>query len=125
DGEGLARCCVNLFLQPRHFLREAAREALEMIAIHLDACALHARNHRDEWPIDQLINARDALLRETRLEARPQAIRHVRILRAIAGGGIERHLREADLLLAGARNLLEADTLMLEQAVRQLIHAVP
>src|SRR3546814_13255265 len=58
------------------------------------------------------------------LEQPPQAQRDVRILGGIFGRLVERDFGEADLALAGAAHILEADADMVEVDPGRLVHAV-
>ena len=124
DREGLPRNLVDFRLQRRDAGGEFGRQARQRLAIHLDAAMLHARDHPDQRPVDQFVDAVGALIGDAGLEPLPQAQRHVRILGSIFGCAVERHFGKADLVLAGADHLLEADAFMAQMLARRLVHAM-
>ena len=95
DVELLAGELVDLGLDRRRLLREGAGEARKDLPVDLDAAPLHAREHRHQRPLQPLVDARDALGRQPRLQHAPDAQREVGVLRRVAGGAVDRHAVEA------------------------------
>lgn len=85
---------------------------------------LHLRDHRDERAVHQFVDATGAFVRDAALEQPPQAKRDVGILRRIFSRLVERDFGEADLALAGAADVLEADACVPQVNLRRLVHAV-
>ena len=119
---------IDLFLQPRDRLRELPGQPRQRIAIDLDACPLHAGNHRHQRTFQRFIDGRHPLRRQPRPQPRPQPQRHVGIFRRVLRRLVDRHARERLVRLFGARrvrdHLVERDRRMLQVAFRQRIHAV-
>ena len=101
---------------------EFLAELVQLLAVDLDPLALHPRHHRDERPVDHLVDPRDPLVRQPGLEAGPQAQGHVRVLGGIFGGPVERHLVELDLLLARSADVLEGDAFVVEMLLGEIVH---
>ena len=102
DGELAAGLAADLLLQRGDLDVEFGRQALQHLAVDLDAVALHPADHRDHRPVDQLIDPGHPLERQPGLEPQPQPQRDVGVLGGIFGRLVDRHLVEGDLLLAGA-----------------------
>src|SRR3546814_5418918 len=69
---------LNLLLQIGDLRVEFGGEAFQHLAIDFDAVTLHASDHGDHRPVDQLIDSGDTLGRQTGLEPRPEPQGHVR-----------------------------------------------
>ncbi len=124
DGEGMAGEFVDFGFKAGDRLGEAARQAGQGFAVDLDALPLHAGHHRDQRPVDQLVDPRCAFGRQTARKLVPQAPGNLGILGGIGGGLVERHMGEADRLLACAGHFLEADAGVIEVDARRLVHAM-
>src|SRR5262252_4475179 len=83
--ERLAGERLDLGLERAGALREFTRQAREHRPINRDAATLHAREHWNEWPLQRLIHAADAIGGKTRLEHLPHSHRHVGPLCGIFG----------------------------------------
>ena len=114
DGEGLAGLGMDGGFHARHFLREFARQAGEIIAVDHDPGALHRLDHRGQRAVDHFVNARPALQRQPQLEQLPQPQRDVGVLGGIFGGARQRDFGKADLRFARAAHLLERQADMVE-----------
>ena len=95
-------------------LGEIAGEPRQHVAVDGDAAPLHARQHRDERPLERLVDRRHMLGGEARLQRPPEAHDHIGVL-----GGVFRRLvdcdpRKADEVAARARDLGERDRLVAE-----------
>ena len=64
---------LHLGLDPRHPLRELARQARKHFAVDRDAAPLHARERHDERALQRLVDRRHALGGQARLQARATA----------------------------------------------------
>ena len=124
DGEGLAGDLMDFGFQLGDAGGEFGRQAGEGFAVHLDAAMLHAGNHADQRTVNQFVDPACPLIRHPRLEPLPEAQRHVGVLRRIFGRARERHFGKADLTLAGAHHLLEADAFMAKVRACRFIHAM-
>ena len=74
-------------------LGEIAGEPGEHVAIDGDAAPLHARQHRDERPLERLVDRRHALGGEARLQRAPQTHRHVGVLGRVLRRLVDRDAR--------------------------------
>src|SRR5436309_4475341 len=90
-------------------LREFARQTREHLAIDGDPAPLHAREHRNERPLQRLINAAHALGGNARFEHLPQPQRDVRALGGIFGGLLDLHAVEREPGSARAGELVQID----------------
>ncbi len=66
--ERLARELLDFRLQCAGALRELAGEPRQHLAVDGDAAPFHARQHRDEWPLQGFVHAGHLLGRKPRLE---------------------------------------------------------
>ena len=124
DGEGLSCLGMDRGFHPRHFLREFARQARQIIAVDHDARALHRLDDAGKRSVDHLVDAGAAFERQAQLEQPPQSQRDIGILGGIFGRAGERDFGEADLRFAGAAHLLERQADMVEMQLCQLVEAV-
>ena len=125
DVEFVARLAVRLEQQLLELARELAALRAQPLAIDEHAVMLHGEEHRHERLLDVLVEPRE---RRHALELRPQravqAQRDVGILGRILRGALYRHLVEAQLLRALARDVLVADGAQPEIALRIRVHVV-
>ena len=124
DGEGLAGDLVNFGFQRGDAGSEFGRETGQGFAVDLDPLMLHLRDHPDQRPVDQFIDAVRPLISDARLEPLPQAQGHVGVLRRIFSRTGEGHFGKADLVLARAHHVLEADAFMAQMLARGFVHAM-
>ncbi len=73
-----------------------------MSPVDRDAAPLHARQHRDQRPLERLVDRRHMLGGETRLQRPPEAHRHVGVLGGVFRRLVDRDAGEADEVAAGA-----------------------
>ncbi len=116
DGEGLAGEVMDFAFQPRGLMREFGGEARQLLAVDLDAVALHLRHHRHKRAVHALVDARAAFVGQAGLEHAVQPPGDIGVLGGIGGGAVERHFGEADRLLARAADVLEGDAAVAEVA---------
>ena len=100
-------------------LREFARQTREHLAIDGDPAPLHAREHRNERPLQRLVNAAHALGGNARLEHLPQPQRDVGALSGILAGLLDLHAIEREPGFARAGELVLVDRSVTEVALRQ------
>ncbi len=124
DVELAAGDLVDLDLQLAQPLLEVGRQHPERRRIDLDAGLLHRQQHRDQRPLDRLVQRHHVFGGDARLELRPELQGHVGVLGGILHGALDRHLVEAHLLGARARHVGELDGLLAEVALGQFVHAV-
>ncbi len=124
DVERVADVAEDLRLELGDAAGEIARQFGERVAVDLDARILHRRHHRDERPLDRLVERGHVLGDQPRLQLRVQAQGGVGAL----GGEVARRrggdLGKADQALAGPQHLLYRRQLMLEGAAGQLLDRV-
>ena len=92
--------------------------------VDLDAGLLHAEQHRDQRPLDGLVDADHVLAGEPGLELRPQLHGDVGVFGRVVARLVDRHLVEAHLLGAAAGHVGELDGVLAEIELGQLVHAV-
>ncbi len=85
---------VDLLLEPRDALRERAREPREDRLVDLDAGPLHVDDDRQQRPLQRLVDRRQALGGEARLQAQPEPERDVGVLGGVLGRLVDRHAGE-------------------------------
>ena len=71
DIDRLAGDLLNLGFDPRGGLGEIARQPRQHLAVDRDAAPLHPRQHRDQRPLQRLIDRGHALGDKARLEHLP------------------------------------------------------
>ena len=124
DVERPAGELVELLLELEHALLELGRELAQLRRVDLDAGLLHAEQHRDQRPLDGLVDADHVLAGEPGLELRPQLHGDVGVLGGVVARLVDRHLVEAHLLGAAAGHVGELDGLLVEIELGELVHAV-
>ena len=72
DGERPAGRLVDALLELRDLLGEFAAETREIVAVNTDSAPLHASDDVDQRLVDPLVDRRDILLSDARLETLPQ-----------------------------------------------------
>ena len=122
--EGMAGELVGAPLRLHHLDAELVGEGAEPIGVDLDPGALHGGQHLRHGALQRLVDGEQALLLQAGLERVVEPQRHVCVFGGVGGGGLQLHLGEADLLLAGPRHLLERDGDVAEVELGQLVHAV-
>ena len=121
--ERLAGERLDFGLEPAGALRELAREPRQHLPVDRDAAPLHAREHRHQRPLQRLVDRRDVLGGEPRLEHLPQPQRHVGALGGVFGGLVDRDAVERDARFSRAGDLVEVDLGVVEIALRQRIES--
>ena len=116
---------VDLCFQLFHFLGKCLRQPRQFLAVNQHAGGFHSGNHRDQRPVNHLVDAGRPFRDHPQAQDFPQPQRDIGVLRAIFGRFVERHFGKADRLLAGAGDRFEADALMTEMQLGQFIHTVP
>ena len=120
----LAGKLPDLGLEPHGLLGEIARQPRQHLAVDRNAAPLHAGEHRDQRPLQGLVDRHHVLGDEAGFEHLPQPQRHVGILGGVFGRLVDRHIGEADMALAGAGDLAVVDGAVVEQLLRQRVHPV-
>ena len=120
---------LHLAFEARDALREARRQPREDVAVDLDARALHVGEHRQQRPLQRLIDGGHAFGGEARLQRQPQPQRHVGVFGCVFRGLVDRYAGERAIgFFLGRRrefdDLAERHRRMREMALRQRIHAV-
>ena len=119
---------VDLLLQPGDALGERGGEPRQDRPVDLHAGTLHLGEHRDQGPLQRLVDGRHALGGEAGLQHHPQPQRHVGVLGGVLRRLVERHLAEGLVRLLGAgrmlQHLLEGDADVPEVPLGERIHAV-
>ena len=121
DIEGTARELVDLALELGQALAEIIGEAAKLVGIGLDPRHLHGGHHRHQRPVDGLIDRDQPFGEQPRLQAAVELQGHIGIFRRIVTGLLQRHPVEAGLALAGAGDLAQADGLMAEMDLGELV----
>ena len=124
DRERAAGRFEHPLLEPRNLGREGLRQGGKMLAVDLDALALHRRDDRDQRPVDEFIDSGRIFRRNPGLEPVPQAERDVGVLGGIFGRLGECDLVESQLVLAGSADRFEGQAVVGEMLFRKLVHAV-
>ena len=118
DIDRLARDLLNFGFDPRGGLGEFARQPRQHLAVDRNAAAFHPRQHRDQRPLQRLIDRCHALGDQPRFQHAPQPQDHVGVLGRIGGRLVDRDLIETELALAAAGQFAMADGGMAEPASR-------
>ena len=111
-------------LKSRHFLRKRIRHPAQRIAVHLNAVHFHLGQHRHQRTLQRLINSRDILGMQQRLEYLPKAQRNISILSCIFHRIINRHTVKRDRRFPRAQQRLDRNGRMTQIPLRQQIHAM-
>jgi hypothetical protein len=98
--------------------RASSSRSTLMPARSISRPRLRAGDRRSRTPASRLS-------RQPRLQLAPQPQRDVSVLGGIFGRLLQRHAVEGDLRLAGAAHRLEADRLVAEMDLAEVVHAMP
>jgi hypothetical protein len=98
--------------------------ARRLVGIDLHTRQLHVDQDAGQGPLHRLVDSQQVFAAEARAQVLVEAQGDVGVLGRVAGRGVQRHMLEALLPLAGPGHGLEADRLVLQPALGQLVHAV-
>ncbi len=90
----------------------------------LDAAPLHARQHRNERPLQRLVDRGDVFGRQAGFERAPEPHHHIRVLGGIFRRLVDRDPGEADEVAARAGDFDERNRLVAEGFLRQFVQAM-
>ncbi|MBA7476206.1 hypothetical protein ES707_11588 [subsurface metagenome] len=122
DIDRLAGELLDFGLDPRRRLGEVARQARQHLAVDRDAAPLHPRQHRDQRPLQRLVDRIHVLRDQPRLQHAPETLDHVGIFGGIFRSLLDRHLVEGQLALAAADQGAIVNHDVIEPARGQRIH---
>ena len=118
---GIAGKLAHLVLQRGAALCEFTRETREHLPVDRDAAPFHARQHRQQRPLQRLVHGHHALGDHAGFEHLRQAQRNVRVLGDVGRGLLHRGVVEGDLRLSCADHVVVVDRRVIEVARRQRI----
>ena len=115
---------ADLVLEPAHALGEIAGEPREHVAVDRDAAPLHPRQHRNQRPLQRLVDRHRMLGDQPGLERPPKPQRDIGLFGGVFGRPVERGPREADEIAPGAGDVGEGGQLLSEDALGEAMHVM-
>ena len=119
DIDRLAGDFLNLGFDPRRGLGKVARQPRQHLTVDRDAAPFHPRQHRDQRPLQRLVDRGHPFRDEPRLQHSPQPQDRIGALGRIFGGLVDRDLIERKLVLATAGEAAVVDHGVAEPAFRE------
>ena len=122
--ERLAGERLDLDLERERAVPELVRELRQHLAVDGNAAPLHAREHRNERPLQRFVDCGHALGGQPRLEHLPQPQRDVGILGGVFGRLGDIDAVERDLGFSSAGDLIVIDGRVIEIALGERLETV-